>query len=265
MRFGKLIAVAAVALVGVALPAKAALDKDGDLITSFTGTLAPTALPRSAPAPVGVTVAGDVRSAGGDREALPQLRTIRVAINRRGRLYYRGLPVCKVEEIQPATEQAARRQCGGALVGSGHVTVLVHVPNQPTFQIKARVLAFNGPRHHGRKQILAQAYARQPPGAFIITFTISRRKGLFGTVLSTSLPPSAREWAYLTHFDMTLRRTYWYRGVRRSFVSAACPAPAGFRSAVFPFARAAYGFADGRRLSISISDRCTVRRSGHGG
>jgi hypothetical protein len=259
MRLGKLIAVTGLALVGAALPAHAVPIKDGDLIASFTGTLSPTALPRSAPAPVGVTVTGDVRSASGDEEALPQLRTIRVAINRRGRLFYRGLPVCKVEEIQPATEEAARRQCGGAIVGSGHVTVRVHLPAQPVFSVNATLLAFNGPRRDGRKLILAQAYAHEPPGAFVITFAVSHRKGLFGTVLSTSLPPSAREWAYLTHFDMTLRRTYRYRGARRSFVSAACPAPAGFESAIFPLARAAYGFADGRRLSTSVAARCTVR------
>ena len=58
---------------------------------------------------------------------------------------------------------------------------------------------------------------------------------------------------------MTLRRTYTYHGARRSYVSAACDAPAGFPVATFPFARAAYGFADGRSLSVAIARSCTVR------
>lgn len=226
---------------------------------AFTGALRPSALPRSTRVPVAVRVAGDVRSATANPDALPQLRTINVAINRQGRLFDRGLPVCEVSTIQPATERAARRVCGGAMVGSGHVTVQVRVPTQRVFSIKAKLLAFNGPRRNGHKLILAQAYVRNPPSAFVLVFTVKRKGGLFGTTMSTTLPRAARAWAYLTHFDMTLRRTYLYRGVRRSYVSAACSAPTGFESALFPFARATYGFADGQRLTTTIARRCTVR------
>jgi hypothetical protein len=119
-------------------------------------------------------------------------------------------------------------------------------------------LAFNGPRRNGHKLILAQAYARNPPGAFVLKFKVSRRKGVFGTVLSTTLPRSAQRWAYLTHFDMTLHRTYDYRGHRHSYVSAACAAPPGFRTALFPFARATYSFDDGQILSVPVARSCRV-------
>jgi len=62
--------------------------------------------------------------------------------------------------------------------------------------------------------------------------------------MSTKLPPQTRGWAYLTSFRMTLHRIYRYAGARRSFASAACTAPAGFPGAVFPFAKATYGFDD---------------------
>jgi hypothetical protein len=215
-------------------------------------------LPRKAAVPVAVRVAGDVKSATGD-DQLPQLRTIAVAINRQGRLFDKGLPTCHVSTIQPATEAEARAACGGALVGSGHVTVQVHVPNQPTFAIRAKLLAFNGPRQHGHKLILAQAYARNPPGAFILTFRLSQHGGVFGVVMSTTLPKNAQNWAYITHFDMTLHRTYDYRGKRRSYVSAACTAPDGFVSAFFPFAKATYVFGNGSRLTTSVTRRCEVR------
>lgn len=58
---------------------------------------------------------------------------------------------------------------------------------------------------------------------------------------------------------MTLRRTYSYRGARHSFVSAACTAPAGFDSALFPFAKAIYGFANGQSLTTSVARSCRVR------
>lgn len=258
-RAARLLIAAAALLLCASIPASAELSKEGDLVVSFDGGLSPTRLPRKTVVPVAVRVAGNVKSASGNAAQLPQLRTISVAINRQGHLFDRGLPTCQVKTIQPATEVAARAICAGALVGSGHVTVRVHIPSQPHFTIRAKLLAFNGPRKNGHKLILAQAYARNPPGAFILTFRLSRHRGVFGTVMSTTLPRSAQHWAYLTHFDMTLRRTYTYRGARHSYVSAACTAPDGFASAFFPFAKATYGFDDGSRLTTSVARRCEVR------
>ena len=99
-----------------------------------------------------------------------------MAINRQGRLFDRGLPTCDVSAIQPASEAAAARVCRGAIVGSGHVRLQARIPTQPLFQVSAKLLAFNGPRRNGHKLILAQACARKPPGAFVLTFTVSRRK-----------------------------------------------------------------------------------------
>lgn len=258
-RGARLFIAALALLLCASIPASAERNKEGDLEVSFDGGLSPTRLPRQATVPVAVRVSGNVTSATGKGDQLPQLRTISVAINRQGRLFDHGLPTCQVKTIQPATEDGARAACGGALVGSGHVTVQVHIPDQPTFTVKAKLLAFNGPRKNGHKLILAQAYARNPPGAFILTFRLSRHNGVFGTVMSTTLPHEALTWAYLTHFDMTLHRTYTYRGARHSYVSAACTAPDGFASAFFPFAKATYVFANGSRLTTSVARRCEVR------
>lgn len=257
---GRLLTVAAALLLLASAPAWAAIDKDGDLIATFEGGITPKVLPRAAPVPVAVHVAGNFRSASGDSDRLPQLRRIAVMINRQGELFDRGLPTCDVASIQPATQREAREICSSALIGTGHVNVQVRISGQAPFLVKARLLAFNGPRRDGRKLIFAQVYARQPPGSFILTFHLDRRGGELGTVLSTTLPPETQEWAYLTHFDMTLRRTYTHDGVRRSFVSAACAAPPGFDRVVFPFARVVYDFAEGTRLSASESGVCRVGR-----
>jgi hypothetical protein len=203
-----------------------------------------------------VHVAGDVKSTGGAK--LPQLRTIVVAINRAGRLYDKGLPTCNVRAIQPATEKEAQTLCHRAIVGTGHVALQAHISGQHPFGVTGKLLAFNGPRKHGRKLILAQVYSTNPPGAFVLTFTLKRRPGLFGTVMSTTLPPEARQWAYLTHFDMTLDRSYRRHGAVHSYVSAACSAPAGFTEVPFPFAKASFGFADGRKLHSTLVRSCRV-------
>lgn len=253
-----LLGAVALAVLGAGAPARAVTEQQGDLIVNFRGGIHPKKLPREEPAPVAVSVAGNVRSASGNAEALPQLRRITVAINRQGRLFDDGLPVCRAEAIQPATERAARRICGPALVGNGHVVVQVRIPGQANFFVHAKLLAFNGPRRSGHRLILAQAYARKPPGAFILTFRVEHQGGTYGTVLSTKLPRGAQQWAYLTHFDLTLHRTFSFRGERRSYVSAACGAPAGFNKAPFPFARATYGFAGGQQVTMSEAGVCSV-------
>jgi hypothetical protein len=253
-----LLAAVGVALVCLVGPAAAEVSQQGSLITTFDGKLAPNTLPRSEPAPVAITVAGDVRSSKRNGQ-IPQLQDISVAINRAGHLYDRGLPICHVTSIQPATESNAREVCGAAIVGHGSVTVETHVPTQPPFQVDATLLAFNGPVVHGQKEILAQVYAQEPPGAFVLTFKLNRRPGMFGTVMSTKLPPEARGWAYLTSFEMTLHRVYRYAGAMRSFVSAACSAPAGFPGAVFPFAKATYGFDNSQQVRTTIVRNCHVR------
>ena len=252
-----LLALAALLICGAA-SAGAVSNGDGDLIVTFEGGISPQKLPRSVPEPVSVSVGGDIKSASGQVDLLPQLQRISVAINRQGRLYSRGLPVCHPVAIQPATPASARRACGGAIVGSGHVDVRVRLPSQIPFNIRAKLLAFNGPVRNGRKLILAQVYAQDPPGAFILVFKVERKRGMFGTVMTTTLPPKTRSWAYLLHFDMTLRRIYGYGGRSRSFISAACSAPAGFDQATFPFAEATYSFADGRSLSLSEAETCQV-------
>jgi hypothetical protein len=253
-----LLAAAAALLLFAGIPARAELRQQGDVIGVFDASLHPTGLPRDEPAAVAVRVAGNFRVADGSLDQLPQVRQITVAINRQGQLFDRGLPICDVKTIQPATETAARRICGGAIVGSGHVVLQVHIPSQLPFTVKARLLVFNGPRRGGHKLILAQAYGRNPPGAFVLTFLVSKGAGLFGTVMSTSLPRETRKWAFLSHFDMTLHRTYSYRGQQRSYVSAACHAPAGFSAALFPFARATYGFVGGQSVTIPVVRTCQV-------
>lgn len=254
----RLLGSVALAFLCACLPAQAASNGSGDLIVNFRGGIEPKQLPREEPAPVAVSVEGNVKSASGNLDQLPQLRRIVVAINREGVLDDRGLPVCHASQIQPASERAARHICGGAIVGRGHVTVQVRIPSQGDFLVHANLLAFNGPRHNGRKLILAQAYARKPPGAFILVFRVSRSGGPYGTVLSTTLPPGAQKWAYLTHFDLTLHRTFVAGGERHSYVSAACGAPVGLDKVLFPFARATYSFASGQRLSMSESGTCRV-------
>lgn len=258
MRRGGLIAVALLLTLGAATIARGEVVQQDGVIVGFEGGIAPRALPRADLAPVTVKVGGTFKSSEGI-DPPPQLQKISIGINRAGRIFDRGLPTCRVRKIQPTTIRAAKRICGGAIVGSGKVRVRIHLKNQAPFTFNGPMLVFHAKRSGGKRRLLAQVYGKKPPSAFVLNFKITEKKGTFGTVINTTLPKAARKWAYVSHFEMKLRRVYSYRGKRRSFVSAGCAAPPGFPGAVYPFARANFGFSGGRRVTTTLVRDCTVR------
>lgn len=237
--------------------AHAELIERGGLFVKFSGGIAPHALPREARAPIAVSVSGTVKTLSGERP--PALRRIVIAINRGGHLETRGLPLCRQSQIEPSTTREALKRCGPALVGGGNYAAQVAFPEQSDFPSQGRILAFNA-RIDGQRAILAHIYGVEPvPITRIITFHIRESGGTFGTIMTGSLPASLNRYGYVKRLSLSLHRNYTYRGRPRSYLSAACEAPAGFPGATFPFARASMAFDDGRRLSSTLTRSCTVR------
>lgn len=253
-----LVAAIALALLGTtASPASAELTQRGDLFVSFSGGIDPGALPRHSRAPIAVKVAGKIRTLSGHRP--PSVRRITIEINRGGRLDTRGLPICRPARIESTTSRVALAVCGGALVGSGSFAARTAFPEQAAFPTHGQILAFNS-RSNGQRTILAHAYGADPvPISRLIVFHIRRGHGAYGTVLNGFLPESLIHWGNLKRISLSLHRLFTYHGHPHSYLSAACEAPAGFRSASFPFAHASMTFADGRTLSSTLTRSCRVR------
>jgi hypothetical protein len=252
------LAVLAAALVFGAALANAELVERGNLFVKFSGGIAPTKLPRHENAPISVRVDGTVRTLSGERP--PALRWISIAINRGGRIETRGLPTCRRSQIESATSARAMAACGRALVGRGRYVAGVDFPEQATFPLQGRVLAFNTVID-GERAILAHVYGKKPfPNSRIFVFHIRRSTGTFGTVLTAALPISLNRNGYLKRIILDLRREFVYRGRKRSYLSAACAAPPGTTIGVFPFVRVGMTFADGRKLASTLIRTCTVRR-----
>jgi len=248
--------VVAIFAVGAA-PAQAGLTERGDLFVRFSGGIAPTALPRSSPASIAVSVGGSIKTLSGQRP--PALREIRIELNRSGHLDARGLPVCHMAQIEPSSEREALEACGPALVGEGGYLAKTAFPEQETFPSSGHILAFNAVIG-GQPAILAHIYGTDPvPITRIIVFHIRTTAGTFGTVLTGSLPVTVNRYGYVKSIHLSLHRNFTYRGRRRAYLSAACSAPAGFPGAVFPFARASMTFADGRTLASTLTRSCRVR------
>jgi hypothetical protein len=246
---------AALLLLALARLADAEVVQHGPLRVSFSAGLFPRTLPRHGQAPIAVSMGGQISAAKGAKT--PQLRQIQIAINRYGRLDPAALPACRLAQIQPATTEGALEACGPSLVGTGSFDAEVLLPEQSPFPSKGSVYAFNG-SFHGKPAILAHVYGTEPaPTSYTLPFVIEKRaKGTFGTVLSASLPRVTAEWGYVTGLELDLRRTVTRRG---PYLTAGCPAPAGFSKALFPLARTVFAFAGGREAAAALERVCHAR------
>lgn len=332
--------------------ARAEVFQQGAVRVKVSGAMAPSSLPRHALAPVAVSFGGRISSLTPGEP--PQLRRLTIAINRHGRLFTRGLPVCRLREIEPSITREALAACRPALVGAGRFSANVNLPEQSPFPSKGKLLAFNGvvscqrdsslselslERHaarerllpgagrlwpsrsrtqgglergaskhrnliplrsersaisysgertsipgrgnegarspvvrmrpsgsrgdatgalrdpqagdrghraaqcHKRPAILAHIYGPEPvPTSYVLPFLIRRSHGTYGTILDASLPQATGDWGNVTAITLTLRRRYRWRGRPRSYLSASCPAPAGFPGATFPLVHTGFAF-----------------------
>jgi len=250
-------AVLLVALFGLGAMAQAEIVQKGNLRVNFEGKLAPKTLPRSGQAPVKVSVSAEVSSTSA--KAPPPMQTMTIAINRHGHLNRTGLPVCGLEQIQPATTQDALAVCRRSLVGEGRFLANVLLKGQAPFPSNGKVYAFNG-EVDGKPAILAHVYGTQPaPASYTIPFVISPAKGTYGTTLTASFPPVKAGSGYITGISLALGKNFSYHGKRQSYFSASCPAPPGYPGAVFAFAKASVGFQGGHKLGSTLTRNCKAR------
>jgi DNA-binding beta-propeller fold protein YncE len=227
----------------------------GKVRVGVNAVLAPKRLPRKGTAPVHFSLEAKISASKGSLP--PQLRTIEIEINRFGHIEPKGLPVCQVDQIQPATNEAALEACGSSLIGTGQFSAKVLISQQAPFPSNGKVYAFNG-TWKGRPAILAHVYGLKPvPTSSTIPFVLGKAKGsTYGTKLTASLPQVTSRWGYVTGISMKLGKSFSSHGKRRSYLSAGCPAPSGLPGVTFPLSRTSFAFDGGTRLSQVLSRSC---------
>lgn len=213
------------------------------------GSLSPTKLPRKGSAPVSVSVGGQIQAKSA--AALPQLQRLEIAINSAGHLDVAGIPRCRIGHINPSTNQQALEACKSSLIGEGSFSANVVLPEQSPFPSKGRLLAFNGTI--GRQPaIFAHIYGTDPlPTSYVFAFRVKQSKGTYGTILETSFPRATGDWGYVTGISLKLNR--------KRFLTAGCPAPAGFSKAVFPLMRTSFQFKGGLDLTNTLTRSCEAK------
>jgi hypothetical protein len=250
-----LTSLALISLWALATLAQAEIAQKGDVRVTISGELSPKRLPRAGQAPIAVSVGGQISTT--DQSPPPRLQSMKIELNRAGKIDYTGLPLCPYGAIQTASSQRALSACRGALVGRGSFDAEITLAGQAPYPISGKLLAFNG-KSKGKPVLFGQIYAANPfATSFVIVFAIGKAaKGSYGTELSATLPKALGTWGKLTGIELKLSRHYSYRGKSHSYLSAGCPAPKGISQVSFPLARASFDFEGGKVLSSVLERSC---------
>ena len=245
------IAIAAAALIGAG-GAQALHLQIGELVVQAEGGFAPKALPRHRDAPITIHGGGKISTASG---ALPPvLKTITLLFDRHGSLQTKGLPVCSRGKLRATDTAQARRQCPGAVVGTGSGTAVITFPESRPIRASSPITLFNGPRVHGDATVIAHAYLSVPvPTTYLLQVTIERiHKGLYGYRTVAKIPPIAGGSGIPISGHLRIGRKWTFKGHRHSYLNARCET--GRLQAEGQFS-----FSDGTLLKGTFLRRCKVR------
>lgn len=254
-RLGAGLLLAALAAVALAFPlvGNAITLRAGDLIIKGDGGFSPTRLPRTHNAPISLHGGGKITTVSG--ELPPVLQTIDIKYDKHGSVETTGLPVCTQGRLQATTVAAARKACGGAIVGKGHGTAIIKFPEQGPIPASSPITIFNGPKVHGDYSVLAHAYLTKPvPTTFIVPIVIERiHDGPYGYETVGTIPKIAGGAGIPVSGFLKVGKTWTYKGQKHSYVNARCAT--GRLQAFVKFT-----FKDGTALAGSVFKPCQVRK-----
>jgi hypothetical protein len=249
LMIGAFLAVGA-ALAGGAIGAGAATLRVGTLVVHADGGFEPQVLPKRTYAPIDFQGHGDIETTDGS--VPPALQHVKLDFDHDGHLTTAGLGVCPPARIEAASPEEARRRCGNAIVGTGHVGAAIPLPVLGRISLRSPLTLFNGPRQDGNPTVIFHAQAPFPISeTYVVVIPIERRRGLYGYRTSFDVPPIAGGLGAITHLDAKVGRRFRVGGVERSYVSARC-------SDFILQTQGYFSFADGTVIYGSVFKVCRV-------
>lgn len=247
-------AIAAVLVLALAGTALALRLQVGNIVVVADGGATPSKLPRGHLAPIKLHGHGRIFTADGTTP--PILKTIDLLYDKHGSVVTTGLPICTAGKLAATDTAQARKQCPGAIVGKGIGKAVVNFPEQGPIPVTSPITIFNGPPgKHGNPTVLAHAYLTVPaPTTYIVPIEIQKvHKGRYGYETSATIPRIAGGYGVPLYGELTIGRTWTYKGKKLSYVNAEC---ADGRLE----AKGTFTFKDGTRLTGSFLKPCTVAR-----
>lgn len=180
----------------------------------------PRALPRRGPAPIGLAVGARIATTGDSHPSA--LREAVIDVDKDIEMDVRGLPICGYRQIATRAVAAARERCRRAIVGSGEAEASLLLPGTERMSTRSRLTVFNGGRRGRSTMLFVHGYAQLPrPKAVVARIEVERiARGLHSVI---DVPAIADGYGSLTEISLKLRRSFFHRGQRKSFLSARCP------------------------------------------
>jgi hypothetical protein len=245
------IALAALGALLAAATATAVLTAPDGNTQSILVKVSPNRLSKKKLAPVTLEVTTKTMSTT-DPSGIP-VPAVQAVIDfdKRLSIFSRGYPTCDPVKVTNVSTESALRACKRAKIGSGHATALLRAGAQ-VFVENLTVTAFNGRPQGSKPVILLHSYGRAPVQTTVVltgVVTTFGREG-YGPRLDVKIPLIAGGAGALTEFHADIFKRFTYKGVKRSYVSATCPATRKLK------ARGKFVFHDGESLTPKMSQRC---------
>jgi hypothetical protein len=246
------VAVLAVIGGGSAFADKPKTVEAGNLLFTFNGGFSPKALPKKSLAPITLTASGKIATKDGGHP--PALKEVIVETDKNGAVNVKGLPVCTQGQLQSRDTAAARKACSRSIIGTGHTTVEVQLAEQRPIPVNSALTVFNGGTKGGTTTFYVHAFFSAPvTGAIVTTVRIKKiHNGRYGLKSIATIPKIAGGSGSVESFDLTIGKTYTYKGKKVSVLSARC-------SDGKLQAHATSRFADGTQVSAGIIRTCTAK------
>jgi hypothetical protein len=197
-------------------------------------TVSPKKLPKKKKQPIKLRIASSARDAS-DPSARPSPTTVvNYDLDKDLKVFTTGLKTCNPSAISTASTATALQKCGKARISvsgsvpwngrttpsSGPLNAAVVRPEAGN-DIEAVVTAFNGKPSGGSPTLVIHT-VNAVTGTTVIIAKVIKGPAGYGKTISATTPPLAGGLATLIDFTTTIKKTYSYRGKKRSVVSSSC-------------------------------------------
>jgi hypothetical protein len=194
----------------------------GNIKVVANGSFSPKALSKTKLTPITLSAEGKISTLDGTHP--PAIEEVLLETDKNGSVNVKGLPTCRLGQLQSTDTAAAEKACGTALVGTGTTTVEVQFPEQNPINVNSKLLVFNGGESGGKTTLYIHAYFNAPiTGAIVTTVKISKiHKGRFGLLADATIPKIAGGSGSVTSFALKLNKGIKYKGKTYNPFSAKC-------------------------------------------
>ncbi len=203
--------------------AKPEVVRVGNLFLRDNGGILPSKLPRHEQVPVSASLNAQIGTNDGTHP--PAIESVVVDFDKTIQVHAEGLPVCREHQLTARSSVDAKRACPDAIVGSGQGEVEVAFPEQAPLIAKGPITLFNGGVSGATTHLFIHTYVNVPaPTAVIVAVEMTHiHRGHFGLHTVSKIPAIAGGAGSVTKFQLTIDRTFTYKGRKESYLTASCP------------------------------------------